>query len=77
MAEENFSQDGEYCRVFHVFTAGGKTLVETGLWFSCIFHSVLRRFWLVFRSRFVGWFGPTATKKPPSGGWSRSIEGGF
>ena len=68
MAEENFSQNGEYVLVFHVFTAGGKPMAPEGVSFSLVFHSVLGWFWLVFRSRFVGWLVPMATKKPPDGG---------
>ena len=76
MAGENFSQDGESYHVFHVFTAGGKTPGEPSLWISFIFHSVLRRFWVVFRSRFVGWFCLTAIKKPPDGGRSALMQDG-
>ena len=68
MVEENFSEDGEQWLVFHVFPAGGKPpAVKKGV-FSFVFHSVLRGFLVVFRSRFVVWLGQMAMKKPPFGG---------
>jgi hypothetical protein len=66
--EENFSEDGEQWLVFHVFTAGGKPPTEKKGLFSFVFHSVLRGFWVVFRSRFVVWLCQMAMKKTPFGG---------
>ena len=68
MVEENFSEDGEQWLVFHVFTAGGKLPTEKKGSFLFVFHSVLRGFLVVFRSRFVVWLGQMSMKKPPFGG---------